>query len=552
MSAKELCSFLMQMLSNVYPYEDILIQQAVIPFVNLLGYNQSQTYVGADIGFRTKQLAQKRYRADVIIASSLTSQPWILIETKSHRPSSPDTMLQQLQKYSAIVNPKYSVGFSPEILFILYGEEERKYNLRRLTLREAGEIFTFLKNPGTLDKINDSIEELGADGHLAGVEADVEEHLEPFDPEQISIDTKPLIVESVVRRMIQGSIRLAPPFQRKTIWDLERKSRLIESLMLKIPIPMFYVAADRKNNWDVVDGLQRLTTIREFILGEEYMRTRNETVRGIGFRLEKLEFWGKKYDGCTFKELPQFLVNRILEAEFKFTIINPGTPEEVKRNIFKRINTGGMPLTAQEIRHALYLGKSTKLLKDLVETDIFKVATGNSANDSRMAARGLVLRFLAFSIRNYEYYSDMDKFLSNTMRIINVMPDPSWSSLQNIFKDQEIPPLRFTDVKVLEDRFQVGMTRSFRIFGQHAFRKSWQGRRAPINKALFEAWGNLLADLEKEEFEYLYRRRDEFLIAYYDLLSVPGFYSRLSRDSSKYFAIKLKYQEFRNLVRKYT
>ena len=112
-------------------------------------------------------------------------------------------------------------------------------------------------------------EELADDYTPAGVEAEIEEREkeEPFDPEEISIDPKVVPMETLLRRLRQGSVRLAPPFQRKEIWDMERKSQLIESLMLKIPLPMYYVAADEKGNWDVVDGLQRITTIKEFILG---------------------------------------------------------------------------------------------------------------------------------------------------------------------------------------------------------------------------------------------------------------------------------------------
>lgn len=101
-------------------------------------------------------------------------------------------------------------------------------------------------------------------------EMDDSEH-DPFNPEEISIDTKTIAMETLLRRLEQNTIRLNPNFQRKEVWNDERKSQLIESLILKIPIPMFYVSSDEKSNWTVVDGLQRLSTIRDFVLGKEYL-----------------------------------------------------------------------------------------------------------------------------------------------------------------------------------------------------------------------------------------------------------------------------------------
>lgn len=398
------------------------------------------------------------------------------------------------------------------------------------------------------------LEELAADGTLAGVESDDSdrEDQEPFDPEKISIEPKVTSMDAVIRRLIQGSIRLAPAFQRNEVWDIERKSQLIESMMLRIPVPMFYVAADEKGNWDVVDGLQRLTTIKDFILGREYMETKNEKFKGKGLKLNKLEFWGNKFDGLTFSELPESMVNRILETQFQFTIINPGTPEDVKRNVFKRINTGGMPLTSQEIRHALYQGKSSELLAELVKSPDYKKATSNSVKDSRMAGRELILRFLAFSIRNYSQYpknSDMDAFLSDTMRIINWMPDLPEKEISKIFQDSERPTLKFTDIDKLKKHFSKAMTRAHKLFGKHTFRKSYGYRsRSPINKTLFEVWGNLLAELSEEQFTTLLSNSSHFNDEYNRLLDQQDTANMISRHSWKYSGVKDRYETFSTIL----
>lgn len=401
-------------------------------------------------------------------------------------------------------------------------------------------------------------QDLAADGHPAGVEDSQEEKepQDPFDPEKISIEPKVVAMDTLIRRLQQGSIRLAPAFQRKEIWDSERKSQLIESLMLKIPIPMFYVASDEEGHWDVVDGLQRLTTIKEFILGNDYMKTRDKERKGQGFKLKSLEFWGDKYDGYIFNELPDLLQNRILETEFRFTIINPRTPEEVKRNIFKRINTGGMPLTPQEIRHALYQGQSTELLSELVETDVFKKATAESVDDSRMVARDLILRFLAFSIRSYKNYpknSDMDTFISDTMRLINIMPELPERELEKIFKNDSTPPLNCYDIKELKLRFTNAMKRAYCLFQDHSFRKSYgKNKRSPINKTLFEVWGNILADLDDDKFKCLMENKNNFSEEYQNLLREQNFVNSISRDSLKYPEVQSRYDKLTKIVNKYS
>jgi len=403
----------------------------------------------------------------------------------------------------------------------------------------------------------ESIEEVGADGKSVGVEEEtISTSNEPFDPDSISIEPKVVAMDLLLRRLRQGSIRLAPSFQRRFVWDEERCSQLIESLMLRIPLPMFYVAANEDGSWDVVDGLQRLTTIRDFLLGGEIDKNGKKTVPDASpFALTNLEFWGARFNNKTFAAIEKDqaharIVNNIMETEMRFTVINPGTPEEVKRNIFKRINTGGMPLTAQEIRHALYQGKASDFLRELAENEKFLAATGNSIKDSRMAARELVLRFLAFYIHgDKQYTDDMDVFLSNTMRVINRAPDITDEVMKGIFRNYSSVKLRQFSMELLTNKFELSMERSKIFFKRYAFRKAIPGYiRSPINKALFESWANIFAEMSAEDFDALLAKQDLFYPEYLKLLRDDEFDRAISRDSSSVISSLNRYKKLRELI----
>lgn len=382
----------------------------------------------------------------------------------------------------------------------------------------------------------------------------------PFNPDKISIDSKPMTMDRVLTRIEQGTITLSPDFQRSVVWDDERKSRLIESLLLRIPIPMFYVSSDAQGNLTVVDGLQRISTFRDFILGEEYLKDpeKNRDKKGDGFHLVGLEFW-TDYENKTMNDLPLYLKNRLMETEFRFTIINPGTPEVVRRNIFRRINTGGMPLSSQEIRNALYGGRATKLLNRLVALPEFTKATGTIRSE-RMEDKELALRLISFFIRKPEKFSrstSTDNWLSDTMIILNAMPDfytKEFKKLQERHKGMDVISLItiLLDDDIVE-KFQKAMIRAQKLFGASAFRKSLPGRRrSPINKALFEVWGVLLAGISETKFQSLLANKNRFFEDYGKLLAQPEFVVAISRDSMRYNSVKDRYMKLTNLIDTYS
>lgn len=394
----------------------------------------------------------------------------------------------------------------------------------------------------------DQREELSELGEKIGIEAEEEsDEMEPFDPDAISIAQKVVPMDALLRRLKQGSIILSPSFQRKEVWDVTRKSRLIESIMLKVPLPMFYVAADEQGKWEVVDGLQRLSTIRDFMLGDK---------NGAFLQLKNLEFLNDRYGNKAWKAIEgdasaQKLVNSIYETEMRFTIIEPGTPEAVKRNIFKRINTGGMPLTNQEIRHALYEGPSSSLLQDLVNSKAFIRAVGKKIDDSRMGASELILRLITFMLLPRETYKHgMDTWLSNAMRTINLFPDYNFEQLEKIFSPDDVPQLKVKSVDEIKEKFNTSMRRAESLFEEHAFRKSLPGneRKSPINKALFEIWGNVLAEMSENDFEILLSSKDDVYEKQGNLFSDPEFANAISRHSSRIRGITYGYEKISGLV----
>lgn len=335
----------------------------------------------------------------------------------------------------------------------------------------------------------DSTEEIGT--HTGSIK--------PWDPGKIRITTKSFTLREIVGQIEDKEIDLSPDFQREYVWKARQRTRLIESILLGIPLPAFYFNQSEAGAYQVVDGVQRLSTIALFMTNEHRLSHID------------LEYLSDLHDK-TYTQLDTAAVRRFRSTQIVVHVIEPQTPDEVKYDIFNRVNTLGSPLSAQEIRHAMSGQRSRDFIGKLAESEAFDAATeqqywkknaeGTKVRDSgRMANRELALRFCAFrhsTIEQYRQFSSLDAFLMNFTKRIDRTVEP-------IITDNEL--------EELASAFARAMTAAREILGQAAFRRwpSKADRRGPINRAVFEAQANALAD---HPLKALLPRRDEVVAAF--------------------------------------
>ncbi len=346
----------------------------------------------------------------------------------------------------------------------------------------------------------------------------------PFNPKDIDIQTRTLSIDLLIKRLKEtpSEIDLFPDFQRNdNIWNEVKQSRLIESILIQFPLPAFYFDGSDNNRWLVVDGLQRLSTIRNFVIKEK-----NPLI------LKGLEFL-KHLEGKKFKDLTRSLQRQIEETQITAYIIKPGTPTDVKYNIFKRINTGGTILSSQEIRHSLFHGKPSLYLKQLSESLVFIKRV--KITSERMLDREFILRFLSFYLNKVDdYEGNLDVWLNNTMKKLYTINDNELSNIQKQF-----------EASIITTKYALG---------KHAFRKYFkkEQRKYPLNKSLFEIWTVIVARLSEGERSFLRKNRVKLKEAILILMnSDQTFVKSITSSTSNTNKVKYRFSAIQNLIQNF-
>lgn len=310
-------------------------------------------------------------------------------------------------------------------------------------------------------------EELEIDG-LGDEAEDSDEVITADDKKKIYWQSKDFSIRELNLMKTDNALDLRPQYQRNFVFDKKKASRLVESILMEVPIPVIYFAQEKNNKYSVIDGQQRLTSFLSFVNG----KFPDNTDFALG-GLDILTDLNRK----KFSELDSDLQLKINSTTLHTIVIQKESDEDAKFEIFERLNTGSVKLNEDEIRNSVYRGAYIDLLDELSNDKVFESLVRKSSFKNRMIYRGMILRFFALSGQNIGFYRpSMKKYCNKELR-----------ECQNMSKNK---------ADEYRKRFRKCVDLCKSVFGENAFRRfnpgktennpngSWVATR--INMALFD------------------------------------------------------------------
>ncbi|EGR1057234.1 DUF262 domain-containing protein, partial [Vibrio cholerae] len=404
-----------------------------------------------------------------------------------------------------------------------------------------------------------SIDELIDDESVTGIENDDEkEAVGPILQGKTKIRQLTPVVSLIFDRLSFGEIELQPDFQRKDrVWPKDRKSKLIESILMGLPLPVFYFAERPNGDWIIVDGLQRITTIYDFMRGE--------------FSLNGLEVLNELNEK-SFSGLERAEQRKIREYPLTAHLIDMATDKDnIIVELFHRINTYGVKLSEQEIRSALNQGTSVKFLRYLASTPEFKSATHGKIKSDRQKDMELCLSALSFMLNGYKNFDNQyNKYLSDAMEGMNAhsiklddenLLDEGMSKLV-----AEYSPV----YSLIAGKFKNGLKIAGDVFGDYAFKKvPDSAKKVPISKPLFELIVTYFSELSEEQAQQVLSRSDELIDMLYEAIDKDsgdyadwespkyekegrGFQYSISQSTGKTVTVRYRFESFREILKQST
>jgi len=264
----------------------------------------------------------------------------------------------------------------------------------------------------------------------------------------VSFDSYDLSVRQLMEMFQNKELYVPPEYQRQFVWGAGRESQLVESVLLGIPIPNLFMATNKDATWEVVDGVQRLSSIAHFIGNADLLKKVKKELPLKIVGLEKLS----GMNGMIFNELPKTMQLQFMTRPLRLTVLNDKSDLDVRFDLFERLNTGGISLTNQEIRNCVFRGPFNDDLRELAKDNNFKKSIHLKPKDKDNGmSEELILRFFAF-LENYKTFDhSVEGFLNEFMK--RNTRDPISSIHKKLFKDT------FT---TLQENLQKGIMRGDR------------------------------------------------------------------------------------------
>lgn len=335
--------------------------------------------------------------------------------------------------------------------------------------------------------------------------------------------------ETINSQLLKKNIDLDPTFQRRDAWTDSEKSKLIESLMLGLPVPPIILAENKnkKNSYIVIDGKQRLLSIRRFFAEEEKEKTAFKRLKIKG--LEILEDINGMYFADIEDAYPEYIRN--LENQSIRTIVIKNWPDEsFLYTVFLRLNTGSKKLSPQELRQALKPGAFLNYLDDATaESETVRKMLNNSGPDPRMKDIELTLRCFAYHFFFEKYAGQLKEFLDYTCERLNNEWEERQIEIEKFFSDY---------VDAIEFSYQLMDNKSpFSRYGKNANR---------FNRSIFELFVFYFTDSKIREL--VTKEREAFLLGFREMNNDPDFIKAISGSTKMLNNLEVRFSAFRKLL----
>lgn len=350
-------------------------------------------------------------------------------------------------------------------------------------------------------------------------EAEGETPVINISPEQrrLITETFDFSIATIQEYLKVGSIFI-PTYQRRYVWNRAQASRLIESLIIQCPIPVIYLNQERDEKLSVIDGNQRLTSIKLFLEDD--------------FELRGLTAY-PELEGSTFSSLDPRFRRHILNRTLRCITILKETHPQIKFDVFERINTGAVQLNPQEVRHGVYHGPLMSLVEELASEKIWKSLSGLKS-DNRMKGAELVLRFLALYANEKDYSKPLSGFINRFCETHRFVDDATRLEWKALF------------LRTLEQMNILFGAAAFRLIGDNL-----KPTVTNLNAALFDCQMVTMARMNpaRDCLKGLDKRM--FLRAFHALLAEPRFQEAIESGTSATASVNYRLSRFRDFMKEH-